>query len=91
MQFNRFWTPYGVYVQITVTTWRLLESVYLTNHFIHHFAIGSAMWPSFDGERLAECELRDHAAPSAGSLATAFDDSTAAPEWSCRMEHRTDK
>jgi hypothetical protein len=29
-----------------------------------------------------ECELRDHAAPSAGSLATAFDDTTAAPEWS---------
>jgi len=27
--FNRFWTPYWVYIQIKVTTWRLLESVQL--------------------------------------------------------------
>jgi hypothetical protein len=29
MYFNRFWTPYWVYIQIKVTTWRLLESVQL--------------------------------------------------------------
>lgn len=38
----------------------------------------------------AESELRDHGAPSATSLSTDFDDS-AASEWSCGMEHITDK
>jgi len=57
----------------------------------HQLVIGRSITMIYYRNHGAECELRDHAAPSAGSLATAFDDSTATLEWSCGMEHATDK